>query len=205
MTYNPTQSTDHARRGLAKFLEQFKDKAKLNAFARSYLDRIQEAEDALWEILTIRGIDASSGIGLDMIGNLVKRKRLGLEDDDYKIALKAQIRINRSSGTPEDLITVTGLSVPAGQDFSYDESYPAGVVIEILEEAAFNVNMLLDNLIRTKAGGIRLLLYYWPFAGPAFTFSEDDTDTADPDHGFGDDEDESIGGYLIDVLTRVVI
>lgn len=201
MAYDPQKITDHADQGVFKFLEQFKDKPSLEALARSYLNRIQELEDAIWEVLLIRGIDLSEGVNLDSIGVIVGRPRLGLGDSDYRIALRAQIRINRSSGTPEDMIAVTGLSIPAGQSFTFAEAYPATVVIEVLGQSIFNMLVLLDNLIRTKAGGVRLLLEY--SLNPIdnnFTFSDDDTTMADVNRGFGNDLDPSVGGYLIDVL-----
>lgn len=201
MTYDPQKITDHTDQGLSKFLEQFKDQAMLNALAASYLNRIQELENCLWEVILIRGIEASEGVNLDAIGSIVGRARLGLTDSDYRVALRAQVRINRSCGTPEDMIAVTALSITAGQLFTYEEAFPATIVIEILGQSIFNMLVLLDNLLRTKAGGVRLLLEYSlnPVANN-FTFSDDDTTVTDPDKGFGDDTDPSVGGYWIDVL-----
>lgn len=198
MTYAPIKITDHADQGVAKFLEQFKDKAALEAWARSYLNRIQELEDAIGEVILIRGIDDSEGVGLNAIGKIVGRPRLALIDADYRIALRAQIRINRSSGTPEDLLDVTGLSIPAGQDFTLDEAYPATVIIEVLGQSVFNLLVLLDNLIRTKAGGVKLFLGYNPGSAD-FLWSDDDSEPTDTVHGGGDDT-ETIGGYLSDYL-----
>jgi hypothetical protein len=201
MTYDPQKITNHADQGVDKFLEQFKGEPALDALARSYLNRIQELEDAIWEVILIRGIDASEGVGLDAIGNIVGRKRLGLGDIDYRVALKAQIRINRSSGTPEDMIAVTALSVSPVQDFTYQEAYPATVVIEALGAMTFSILVLFDNLLRTKPGGVRLLLEYSEAALDAsFTFSDDDTTMTDTGKGWGDDTDPLTGGVFIDVL-----
>lgn len=201
MTYNPQQINDHADQGVAKFLEQFKDKAALDGLARSYLNRVQELEDAIWEVILIRGVDFSEGVNLDALGQIVGRPRLGLGDVDYRVALRAQIRINRSSGTPEDMIAVTGLSITAGESFTFAEAYPATVVIEVLGQAIFNMLVLLDNLLRTKAGGVRLILEYSTVpTDHNFTFSDDDTTPADTQRGWGDDSPVTLGGYLIDVV-----
>lgn len=201
MAYNPVQIFDHAAQGLTRLLEQFKDQPRLTALARSYLNQIQKLENAIWEVIQIRGIDQSEGVNLDAIGRLVGRPRLGLGDVDYRVALRAQIRINRSSGSPEDMIVVTGLSIPAGQTFTYEEAYPAVIVIEVLGQSIFNMLVLLDNLIRAKPGGVRLLLEYSTVPiGEDFTFADDDTTPADTLRGWGDDTPITLGGYMIDVL-----
>lgn len=200
MAYTPSKTTDHTERGLTKFLEQFKGQPILSALLRSYLNRVQELEDAIWEVILIRGIDESEGVNLDAIGGIVGRPRLGLGDVDYRVALRAQIRINRSSGTPEDMIVVTGLSITAGESFTFEEAFPATVVIEVLGVAVFNILVLYDNLLRTKAGGVRLILEYSlnPTADN-FTFSDDDTTPSDTLRGWGDDSPVTLGGYWIDV------
>jgi hypothetical protein len=200
MTYAPQKITDHADQGVFKFLEQFKEQPALEALARSYLNRIQELEDAIWEVILIRGIEESEGVNLDAIGNIVGRPRLGLGDVDYRVALRAQIRINRSSGTPEDMIAVTKLSITANQLFTFAEAIPATVVIEILDQVLFNILVLFDNLLRTKAGGVRLyLLYSTVPIDDDFTFSEDDTATVDGIKGWSNDAGSS-GGHWIDAL-----
>jgi hypothetical protein len=203
MPYDITQSPDHADRGVAKFLEQFKNDPGLDAVTRSYLNRVQELENAIWEVILIRGIDLSEGVGLDVIGRVVGRARLGLIDSDYRIALRAQIRINRSSGTPEDLIAVAVLSMPAGFTFSYDEFPTATIVVHVNEQVGFNIQVLFDNLNRTRAGGVRLLLEYPSIdADTAFAFSNVSA-TSDPLKGFGDAVTPlpSVGGYLISVIS----
>lgn len=198
MSYTIVPSTDHVERGKAKLLEQFKNSPRMNAILSSYLRRIQELEDAIWEVIIYRTIPNGFGIVLDRIGKIVGRKRAGLDDDDYKIALRAQIRINRSSGTPEDIIDVARLSLPEGFTFQYLEGYPATVIININEQVTFSILTLFRNLIMTKDGGVRLLVNY----------SEDDpaeiftlahglsvSDTSDT-RGLGWSGDPSLGGRL---------
>jgi len=127
---------------------------------------------------------------------------LGLIDADYRIALRAQIRINRSSGTPEDLIAITTLSISAGQAFTYEEAYPAAITIEVLDTFTLNILVLLDNLIRAKDGGVRLYLEYsLEPEEDCFTFSDDDSDPADTLRGWADDSPVTVGGYMTDVLS----
>lgn len=203
MAYTPTRETDHVRKGLDRFLEQFKGKPVFEAILTACLTQVQKLEDAIWEVIMIRGIELSEGVGLDAIGRIVGRARLGLEDSDYRVALRAQIRINRSSGTPNDLIEVTDLSLPqTGFTAEYGEEYPAAVLITVNEQVTFLISVMFDNLIRTKAGGVRLFLFYTP-SDPAniFQFAPDTSGTVDSSTGFGDVLDSGSGGHLVSMLS----
>ena len=207
MTYQILPIKDHAKQGLAKLLEQFKNKAVLAAWLKSYLNRIQEFEDACNEVINIRGIEASEGVNLDNLGKIVGKARLGLSDEMYRFALRAQIRINRSSGTPEDLIEVTRLTLdPSRTDlrFSYREGFPKQNLIEVwgvLTDSAVDfAQLLLSNLVHAKSGGSRVLLQYGGHpSSNCFTLSTDDTTIFDHSQGLGDDTNTD-GGYLTDVL-----
>lgn len=204
MTYPATQVSDFADSAILRFLEQFKGKPELEKLARSYLNRVQELEDAIWEVILIRGIDASGGQGLDAIGATVGRRRLGLIDSDYRIALRAQIRINRSAGTPEDLIAVAILSLPAGYTFTFEELTIATVRVNVQSASGvdFNIRVLFDNLNHTRAAGVRLLLTYLPAAPDhCFQFASGSVVETDPVQGFGDSTDATIGGELIGELA----
>lgn len=198
MTYAPQPETDHEGKGLAKLLDQFKTLPVFAGFIGPWLRQIQKLEDAAWEVILIRGIEASSGVGLDAIGKIVGRQRLGLADPDYKIALRAKIRINRSSGRPNDLIDVAVLSLPqTGFSVLYSEYYPATVQIEVLGLVDFTVAVLFDNLFHAKAGGVKLFLT-WAVQAPedSFTFAPPgDVVVNDPLAGFAD-TGQTTGGHL---------
>jgi hypothetical protein len=199
MAFSP--SSDHVVRGLAKLLEQFKDKAILSAVLGSYLRQIQKLEDATWEVVQSRHIDLAEGLALDFLGKVVGRPRLGLGDPDFRIAIRCQIRINRSSGRPEDLIDVTRLALPSGLGFTYTEFYPATVIIEVLDQVTFNIWVLYSALVRTKAGGVKLFLNYSPDPeSETFAFSDSDSTMIDTSRGFGDADGSPEGGALIGVI-----
>jgi hypothetical protein len=202
VSYSVPSSSDHAARGLARFLEQFKSKPNLAALAKSYLNRIQELENAVWEVILFRGLESSEGVQLDKIGRIVGRGRGSLNDDDYRIAIRGQIRINRSCGTPEDLIVVTRLSSPSSTVFSYDELHPATVLIAIIGALDFNIDVLFGNLVRTKSGGVRLFLT-WSAANPenTFTFAPGSVPVVDTLKGFGDTSNPATGGLFSGVIA----
>lgn len=201
MSYSPEQITNYSEKGLTQLLSQFQGKPAFESLVQSYLNRVQELEYAIWEVIQIRGIDGSSGVGLDVIGNIVDRRRLGLNDVDYRVALKCQILINRSSGTPNDLIKITTLSITTSQLFSYQEAYEATVVITVQGIAAFNIPVLFDNLTRAKAGGVRLLLILsLAPVGNTFTLSPVSGPLGSTTLGFSDYSNPGTGGFLTTVM-----
>lgn len=202
MTYSASASDDHIVRGLARFLEQFKNKKNINALAASYLHQIQEFENACWEVILFRLLDNAEGVQLDTIGRIVGRGRGELIDSDYKIAIRAQIRINRSCGTPNDLIDVMVLSIPTNYSLTYDEAYPATVIMSIVGIVNFNISVVFDNLRRTKSGGVRLLLSYSSAAPEnTFTFASGSVPELDNLQGYGSITDVSVGGLYSGVLA----
>lgn len=190
-------------RGPPRLLEQFKNKAVLTALLNSYLARVQELEDATWEVIFARNLKDGQGVVLDWIGTIVGRDRQGLGDDDYRIALRAQIRINRTQGKPEDVIDVASLSLPDQTNFTYTEQYPCGIYLEVLDQVVFSVSVLFRLLVKAKAGGVRLFLIY-SIDPPAtvFQFADHDplgyvTPVYDLAHGCGWENDPTMGGTLV--------
>lgn len=185
---------NHVADGEAKLLSQFKNSPKFRALLRSYLRQIQKLENAIWEVITIRGIAASEGVGLDVIGRVVKRARLGLSDGDYRLALRAQIRINRSSGSPIDILAITGLSLPDGASYFLTPYFPATILITIPDNVGANIQLLYDNLRRAKMGGVALfLIYALDPEENTFTFSSSDSVEINADRGFD-------GGHFVGMV-----
>lgn len=204
--YKPVRSTNHALRAPSRFIEQFKKKPVMTAMLVAFMNQVQDLENALWEIILLRNIVDGEGVILDMIGRIVGRKREGLIDTDYRIALRAQIRINRSVGKAVDVINVAILSLPDGVTFSYSEAYPAGIVVEVDPLVDFNVSVLWRNLKATKAGGVRLFLIL-TYVDPANAFTLRDYSSGgyagrvyDNAQGLGYHADPTLGGGLTTVM-----
>lgn len=122
--------TEHFAQALNRLLSQFKGKPRFEAVIKAFLDQIQEVENILNTLLNARTIDNASGDLLDIIGKIVGRPREGRDDNDYRVWLKSQLSINKSSGTAEELITViqliTGLATSGTvliEEFDSDIAY----------------------------------------------------------------------------------
>lgn len=151
--------TDHDAQAKARLISQYKKATVFKAWLSTLITRIQILEDAIWSVITQRTIDGV-GIVLDNIGKILNRPRGGLSDDDYRIALRAEIAILRSTGNGDDLFTVGELSLPPGYDFTLTDLGNAALRVSIVEPVAFDVHVLFQNMTRAKQGGVKLLFEF---------------------------------------------
>jgi hypothetical protein len=161
--------TDHVRAAWARLIEQFRDKDSLKAFVASYIKQIQGIEDACFDLLAGRIVDDAEGELLDFLGRIVGQERLGYADDAYRALVRARVRLNVSSGTPEDLIALAQLLgvVPV-----VTEHPPAGVTV-VSTEPITNGDLIATLMNLAKAAGVRLV-FEWHHTAPAFTFENGD-------------------------------
>ena len=190
MPANP--SKDHVTRGLTKLIARYR-KPRYQALATCYLARIQEIEDAIWEIIDGRNLADAVGKQLDILGTIVGRGRNDLSDDLYRLTIRTQIRINRSQGLSRDLTDVLNLSVSEDTPKAYYESAIATAHV-IIGPGTYDIPTLRLNLGTTKALGVKLYLIVW--YEPAFEFSSTSGGVPEDsyDHGFGSVSDTDMGG-----------
>lgn len=190
---------DHVESGIALLISQYKDKPRLAALLASYLRRVQELEDAAWDVLISRMIDVATGVHLDTLGKIVGQPRNHPDDDVYRVYVRARIRANSSLGHPDDVIETAQIALD-GVLFEYREIYAASWIVDVLEalqeEFAFPVHELT---MRARAAGTGGSLHWSSDPHEStFAFALGDVEEDDPDRGFsGDDPDEAPGGLLI--------
>lgn len=168
-----------AATGAGQVLQQFQDKPIFQGLLASYLNRVQELETCVWEILNARGFPALAGISaqytwpdaegnlglpsFDALGSILGLPRLGLSDTQYSIALQERILVLESGGTTNDLEGI--LALGWGLPYVIADGGTACIVI-VLDSASVTtttlVFLLLSPLALARAGGIRLILIYWP-------------------------------------------
>lgn len=68
------------------------------------LEEINEIEQAQNKVITNKKINEATGYSLDRIGKNVGQTRGGLDDESYRILIKAKIRANLSAGDINSLI-----------------------------------------------------------------------------------------------------
>lgn len=199
-----TASSDHVARGLQKVLSQWGNSPKIRALLASYIKPIQAAETFASEVLSVLSINAGSGIVLDRIGVIVGRGRNGLADDDYRYALRAQVRINRSCGKVEDFIEVLSLSLnndPAYSVACKDAGIAAGQVTLHGAAPATVIQVLWQSARAVKMAGVRLHFVFSVYDGDStFAFAPTPVGASvretSETKGFGWSGDASLGGHF---------
>jgi len=190
---NITKIDNHVERGLARRLEQWKDKPNLEKVIKSIIGGSQDLEDTLVNLCTKRlGVFDAEGFQLDQIGEIVGQKRLNFDDDFYKILLLARIGSNVSNGEPERIIDTIKLLTSA--NFVHYMNLN-NAEIALGSDGIINpltVEFLITNLQRVVLGGVRV--NYLCIYDPDEAFSMGGTNAKTPGKGFGTVSDNSIGG-----------
>lgn len=188
-----TKIDDHVEQGLALLLGQHKGKPRIAALLTVYLRRVQELEDAIWDVLVKRLIDSATGVELAKIGRTVGQvNEAAWDDDTYRLFIKARIRANKSNGHGDDVIDV--LTLVEAADFVLREYYPATMFVDFDTMPAASPFILVELARRAKAAGVRLQVLYGRDTG-RFMLCAGTTPVASTTHG-GARTDLSTGGYL---------
>lgn len=122
MSY-PTPDENHVAEGLEYLIAQYRDKVTIKALITAFLNRVQDIEDVLWDVIE-SGMLATppTGNALDQVADLVGVKRGGFTDAQLLVFTKAAIIARRSGGRANDIINVCADVLST---FAYQEFYPA--------------------------------------------------------------------------------
>lgn len=188
------ENLNHVSEALGNLVEQFKDKENLADFITPFVQQVQDAEAAAFELINERTIEAAVGVQLDGIGSIVGVARGGLNDDDYRLRIQAQIKINLSSGTMEELITILDLLI--ANSFEIRDFYPAGLVVTVADELAEDPELIARTVKRARPAGVDASFEYTLTDDSAtFTFASGDTAEASAAQGFGNDAGTTGGKF----------
>lgn len=192
------QITDHLASGLALLIDQYKGKPRLANLLKSYLNRVQELEDAAWDVLISRLIDTAEDAQLDTLGAIVGETRTSTDDDVYRTRIRTRILANRSLGFPEDLIAVATQGFDNAAVVSLLEYYPATTLIDMIGPVDADIaSIVFDFLEIARAAGTTLTLHFSSdLEEDTFAFSSDDDPEDDLDRGFGGDDPTTGDGGL---------
>ncbi len=170
-------------------------------FVAALVTPLQDLETLWHQTRLMRDLNTSVGVHLTTLGKIVGKQREGVSDDEvFRRLARAQIVVNNSSGSIDELIQIAELVV-----FDDDADYVienTGVAALYLRVEGISMSMelaltLLRLLRRAVLGGVRIVLQWFPEGvdeDTAFQFDGDTEDTAFPDtNGIG-------GGMLIDSM-----
>lgn len=144
--------------GLGQLGQVRKGLLNIEGLVKAYLNRCQDLEDTLWDIINDRLLATATNAQLDSLGALVDEDRLGRNDTDYRLAIQVQIRVLRTHGRDFDIIAVALLM---GFVFTYLEQYPAGWEVDQYGVGTFATWAAL-KFKNTKAAGTAGVYAYSP-------------------------------------------
>ena len=126
-----TLINNHVQRAIALLAGQFQQSlldgeySRFQRLIQALVTQFQEIDNVNQELKFNRSIDTSEGVQLDGLGQILGLARLPDESDDaYREKLKFQIFINKSNGTPEEVIAILKFLTKASK-VRYHEYYPA--------------------------------------------------------------------------------
>jgi hypothetical protein len=152
-----TRISDHVERAKARLLQQFHGNPDMEALVEVIAAKGQELEDALFALIAGRALDTAEGTQLDGIGSIVGQDRGGQDDETYRSRIRVRIKINRSSGLPNELSEITSLL--AEGDVHIVELYPAALRVMVYGETT-NPEEIARALHLARAAGVRVILVY---------------------------------------------
>lgn len=152
-------SNTSAVRRLAMYL---KGKENVEAFLTAIKEEVDEVTTAFEQLLEDRQLDNAFGEQLDLIGRILGQTREGYTlDDDYRKLLKARVKINKSSGTAEDLYAIFALILPTGSTMRIDEYEIAAFILTVSGALTDDSATFFARIMReAKAAGVQAQLTY---------------------------------------------
>lgn len=196
-----TYKSDHVSEALDWLIEKFKGLESWENWLTPFLNQIQDLEDVFYAIEQARHPDNATGAQLDGCGAIVGEPRYGRGDDDYRVGIKVRIAINRSRGTPEDVINILSILCEY-KSIEYQGSYPAGYLMWIMEalDPADDPSTWVDYVEDATVAGVRVMI--GSFVEPAFTWDVGYSD-GDGTWGTGAWGTSGWGGVIIGEDDRV--
>ncbi len=146
----------HVPLALSRLTEFWRSKPNMVALQSDYASEMQLLENAIWDVITQRLLPYAAGVNLDVLGAIVGQSRGALTDPQYRLRIQVRIRINRSFGTPADVLGV--LSMLSADTFAIYESTAAFLIDYSTMPTPDLVKQLAAIVRETRAAGIRAIV-----------------------------------------------
>ncbi len=156
------QITDHDYQGLRRLCLYFQKKPRMAAYLRAIMTEVQRLEDLIWACYILdadEDLTSVGGVHLDTLGAIVGEGRLGRTDPQYRPAIRARIKVNKSNGRIEELYEIMALLVPTAT-LKIREYYPASMIATFSDLGDARPEDVRRMLRQAKAGGVRLDVLY---------------------------------------------
>lgn len=186
---------DHVTRGLSKLISQYSESENVKFLLQTFLEELQEIEDTNTELLLQDNIANAEGIQLDGIGEHLGKRREGLSDADYRVALNIQKILNAGEGQFSTALQMwrTVLGSPTA---TMEEEFPAGVAL--YSDTGAPTLEQLNTFTKTLPITVTASIIASFSSNDAFVFE------GGVGAGFGTTEDSNLGGELVSRYTNII-
>jgi len=157
MTVELERIERHFGEALIALVPPFWGKPRVAALLRSYINRVQEFEDACFEVLGAFDVNTCDEIRLKVLAKIVGQSNLGWDLETFRAVVRARIATNRSHGTEDDLIKVLRLITGTTAEITVAPFVPASMHVEMGEPVSDEHMVALTFLLpKVRGAGIRL-------------------------------------------------
>jgi hypothetical protein len=187
--------TTHTADAQAQLPYQYQGLPKWASLVDIFGSRAQALEDVGWDVYSGGNILTDEGAQLDQTGDIVGLKRGGVSDAVYQVGLLAQIGVNTSEGTPENLISIFQKLMGAVQVL-FNNVYPAKITMAAVGAAPIAALATIRTAVQTACTGGVGVDFLVSAPTDAWSFQDVTSGYSPTLYGLGDYNDPSIGGYF---------
>lgn len=153
----PAGQLDAVRSSVARLWKQYEGRPNWTDLAEIIGEAWRDADAQIGSIKSQIPVSSADGVQLDLIGELVNLPRYGLDDDDYRKAIKVEVQTLISSGTAPQIIDAVATIAP-NNAITYTEIYPAALIVDVDAITVEQLDLLLTLLCDMPQGGVAALL-----------------------------------------------
>jgi hypothetical protein len=160
------QKTNRVSEAQGHLIDQFKNQANIEAVIKAFAQQSQELEDAAFEVINDTTLDNAVGVQLDGLADIVGIERGASGDSELRLRIRAQILVNKSSGTIEEILEI--LDTLGLASIVLAENFPAKIEIVIGTATLLGATAAIATN-QARSGGVGLDFTWFEGATP-FTF-----------------------------------
>ena len=150
-----TKKTTHTDDAQKNLISQFRRRADFDAWIGALVQELIDLEVAAFEVLDgTLTVGSTAGANQDVLGRLVGVEREGRSDADYDLRIAAQILLNISSGTIEQVIAIVEAMIGTTPVVEVTEDFPAEFDVTIDDTSVSNGDEVGSLVILAKPAGV---------------------------------------------------
>lgn len=162
----------HLEEALTSMAPPWWGKPRIAALVASYVNRLQEVEDAIWEVIAIRELATADLPRLKILGAIIGQPRLLFTTEMYRKVLQARALANVSQGRARDIISVLEVLIGPG-DYILNEVGNATLLLTItIAVDAEQLAALVQVLPDVRAAGIGFQVLFTDSPDDVFFFGD---------------------------------